>query len=424
MFRISFSFRLKWILISLLAAGLVASNSLPTVAAAPGPSGKGTVKSGAVQKSPKPTTKATGTVKKNSKSVPQRKAAKTQVNTGALKITADAAVLIDAGSGQVLYEKNALKRRAPASTTKIMTAILAMEYGNVADVVTVSDKAGKVGQASLHLNPGQKLTLGNLIEGAMIKSGNDACVAIAEHVGGTEETFVRMMNAKAKVLGAHNTQFANTNGLPNSQHYSTAYDLAMIARYGTKIPRFAEITKTREADIEFIEPNSALHIRNTNKLLWMYQFADGVKTGTTNAAGKCLVSSATKNGRQLIAVVLDSPGRFTDSIKLLEYGFNNFKPVALVQAGDEVSVFPIENGSAPEVHVVAGETVEFLALPGDGEKVVKKIIWARPQVAPVTAGEQLGEVQYWLRDRQIGQAQLIATKNVQEKGFFAKLINW
>ncbi len=367
-------------------------------------------------------TKPAAGLKNSSKNAAlQRKAASTQRLQGGLGLTADAAVLIDANSGQVLFEKNAYKRRPPASTTKIMTTILAMEYGKLDDVVTISDKAARVGQATIHLDPGEKLTLENLIEGALVKSGNDACVAISEHIAGLEEIFIRMMNAKAKALGAHDTQFANTNGLPNAKHYSTAYDLALMARYGMKLPRFSEITRFKEANIEFIEPNSILKVRNTNKLLWMYEFADGVKTGTTNAAGKCLVSSATKNGRQLIAVVLDSPGRFSDSIKLLEYGFNNFQLVSLGRPGDVLAKFPLSNGEIPEVPAVLGDTVEFLALPGDREKVEQRVIWDRDQEAPVQAGEKLGEVQFWLRGKQVGQTQLYSDKNVKKKGFIYKL---
>jgi len=350
--------------------------------------------------------------------------AKAPVSSRGLNLTADAAVLIDASSGQVLYEKQADKKRAPASTTKIMTTILALEYGNPGDIVTVSEKAGKTGQATIHLDPGEKISLGNLIEGALIKSGNDACVAISEHVAGSEQTFVRMMNAKAKILGAYNTNFANTNGLPNSNHYSTAYDLALMARYGMKLPRFAEITQTKEAAIEFVEPNTALQIRNTNKLLWMYEFADGVKTGTTNAAGKCLVSSATKNGKQLVAVVLDSPGRFKDSINLLEYGFNNYQPVKLAEAGSVLTKFTVHQGQVPEVDAVIGANVEYLAHTGETEKVEQKLVWSKAQLPPIQAGEKLGEVQYWLKGRQVGQSPLYAASAVKEKSFFKRLVSF
>ncbi len=402
----------QYILPGIVAAGLIFGTAAPGV--------------GAQNSKPAQTAKHKGQAKQTrpaKKSKTTGGSVKAQNTAGGIRLTADAAVLIDAETGQLLFDKQADKKRPPASTTKIMTTILALEYGNVADIVTVSDKAGRVGQASIYLDPGERLTLGNLIEGAMIKSGNDACVAIAEHIAGSEEMFVKMMNAKAKTLGAYNTHFTNTNGLPNSNHFSTAYDLALMARYGMRLPRFAEITRTKEAEIEFVEPQSALPVRNTNKLLWMYEFADGVKTGTTNAAGKCLVSSATKNGRQLIAVVLNSPGRFTDSMKLLEYGFNHFQPVKLGAAGDEAAKFPVLDGAATEVPAIMGEAVEFLAAPGDLEKVERKVVWSRPHTAPVRAGESLGEIQFWLKGKMLGQAPLYSGHAIKRKGLFNRFVS-
>ncbi len=342
---------------------------------------------------------------------------------GSINISADAAVLIDAASGQVLFDRQAHKHRQPASTTKIMTAILALEYGDLDQIVTVSDKAAKVGQATIHLKPGEKISLRDLIEGALIKSGNDACVAIAENIAGDEMSFVNMMNTKARVLGAYDTNFENTNGLPNSKHYSSAYDLALMARYGMQLPLFADITRTKEAEIESIEPKSTLPVRNTNKLLWIYEFADGVKTGTTNAAGKCLVASATKNGRQLIAAVLDAPGRFQDCVKLLEYGFNNFEPIKLAEAGDEAAKFIVYEANVKEVPVVYGNAIEFLLKPGESSQVERQIIWSKPQIAPIWAGEQLGEVQYRLKGQLVAQSPVYATIAAKHKNFIKRLIS-
>jgi serine-type D-Ala-D-Ala carboxypeptidase (penicillin-binding protein 5/6) len=346
-----------------------------------------------------------------------------QSTSGGPSISADSAVLIDAGSGQIIFAKQPHKHRAPASTTKIMTTILALEYGDLEKVITVSDKAGSVGQATLHLDPGEKISLGNLVEGALIKSGNDACVAIAENIAGDEATFVSMMNRKARALGAFDTNFENTNGLPNSKHYSSAYDLALMARYGMTLPRFADTIRKKEAAIKSIDPKSTLPIRNTNKLLWMYEFADGVKTGTTNAAGKCLVSSATKNGRQLIAVVLDAPGRFEDSIRLLEYGFNNFESIKLAEAGDEAAKFQVYEADINEIPVVYGNAIEYLGKKAESVNVERKLVWSKPQIAPIEAGEQLGEVQYWLKGQLIAQAPLYATKTAKSKNIFKRLIS-
>lgn len=236
-------------------------------------------------------------------------------------VSAASAVLMDAATGEILYGKQTDARRPPASTTKIMTAILGLELGRPDEIVTVSRKAAAVGEATLHLDPGEKIILYELITGALVRSGNDACVAIAEQISGSEEQFVQLMNKKALLLGAQNTNFVNTNGLPNKDHYSTAGDLALMARYGLQIPQFSSITRQKETDIHFLEPDVFMDLRNTNKLLWNYPYADGVKTGTTTAAGKCLVASASKEGRQLLVVVLNAPDRFGDAKKLLEWGF-------------------------------------------------------------------------------------------------------
>ncbi len=236
-------------------------------------------------------------------------------------VTADAAVLMDACTGQILYDKNAGLRMPPASTTKIMTALLALEGGELGQVVTVSPEAASVGEASLELRAGEKLTLEELLYGAMLRSGNDACVAIAEHIAGTESNFVLLMNQKAKMIGANDTGFKNTNGLPAAGHYSTARDLAVITCYALKNPTFQKIVSTRG---KLIGRQGERYLNNTNRLLWSYAWANGVKTGTTNEAGHCLVASARRGDTQLISVVLHSDDRWADSIKLLDYGFDSF----------------------------------------------------------------------------------------------------
>jgi D-alanyl-D-alanine carboxypeptidase (penicillin-binding protein 5/6) len=244
------------------------------------------------------------------------------VNSVSPQISATSAVVLDAETGKVIYAKNAYQLRAPASTTKILTSILAIECGNLDDPVTVSSYAASVGEASLHLQPFDCLTLNELVHGALIKSGNDACVAIAEHLSPSEEEFVGLMNLKARLLGAYNTTFYNTNGLPHLKHLTTAYDLAVIARYALQNPVFSKIVQTKYYTMKWQEPHKSFFITNTNKLLWSYPLATGVKTGTTNRAGKCLVASAKDYNQEIIAVVLNSPDRFGEAKKLLEYGFS------------------------------------------------------------------------------------------------------
>jgi D-alanyl-D-alanine carboxypeptidase (penicillin-binding protein 5/6) len=238
-------------------------------------------------------------------------------------IQASAAVLIDAKTGIILYSKNHDTLRPPASTTKILTTILAIECGNLDEVVVISENAAATGEASLHLRLGEHITLKNLVYGALLKSGNDACVAIAEAIAPSEEEFIGMMNLKAQTLGAYNTRFFNTNGLPQSGHTTTAYDLALMTRYALENELFSNIVNTKEYTMKWEDSSRSMYLKNINKLLWIYANATGVKTGTTDKAGKCLVASARKEQKEIIAVLLNSPDRFGEARRLLEYGFNN-----------------------------------------------------------------------------------------------------
>lgn len=341
------------------------------------------------------------------------------IPTSSLAITADAAVLMDGATGDILYDKNAHKQRPPASTTKILTAILGLELGKPDELVVVSEKAAAVGESTIHLDPGEKILLYELVTGAMVKSGNDACVAIAEQIAGTEEDFVRLMNQKAFLLGAKNTHFENTNGLPNKNHVSTAYDLALMARYGLQIPAFTSITRLKETEIHFIEPDFFMNLRNTNKLLWNYPYTDGVKTGTTTAAGKCLVAGATKDGRQLIAVVLHAPDRFGDAQKLLEWGFNETETLNCVQAGETIE-FPAEN-SEP-IKAFAQNPIQISILKTDKEKLEKKIVWTREPGLPIKAGDSLGAYEVWLNGEKLGSTPLYAESSVKQKGRLSNLL--
>lgn len=341
------------------------------------------------------------------------------IPANSLSITADAAVLMDAVTGDILYDKNAHKQRPPASTTKILTAILGLELGRPDELVVVSEKAAAVGESTIHLDPGEKILLYELVTGAMVKSGNDACVAIGEQIAGSEENFIRLMNQKAFLLGAKNTNFENTNGLPNKNHYSTAYDLALMARYGLQIPAFASITRLKETEIHFIEPDFFMNLRNTNKLLWNYPYADGVKTGTTNAAGKCLVAAATKEGRQLIAVVLHAPNRFGDAQRLLEWGFSETETIYVAQAGDTID-FPSE--STEPVKAFVQSPLQVSILKEDKEKIEKKFVWTRDSSLPIQAGEELGVYEVWLNGEKLNSTPLYAESQVKLKGRFTNLL--
>ena len=240
------------------------------------------------------------------------------------EITAEAAVMIDLDTGEVLYGKNEFQERPVASLTKVMTGYLLVKQHKkescFADVVTISKTAADTGESSLNLKEEDQLTVENLLYGALLKSANDACVALAEHVSGSEHTFVENMNLQACLLGCANTHFENTNGLPGENHYSSAYDLALITRAAMQEVIFAKIVQTQQHTVTW-QDGRQLVVHNTNRLLREYPGAIGVKTGTTNAAGQCLIAVAEKAGKSFVVVVLKSKNRFYDATVLLDYGF-------------------------------------------------------------------------------------------------------
>jgi D-alanyl-D-alanine carboxypeptidase (penicillin-binding protein 5/6) len=335
------------------------------------------------------------------------------------RLTAEAAVLIEGSSGQVIFEKNAYQARPPASTTKIMATLIALERANLNDLVTIGPRAPRAGGSTIGLRSGQVYPLGELLEGALIPSGNDACVAIGEYIGENESHFVQLMNQKAISLGARNTYFRNTNGMPVKGHYSTAYDLALIARYALRNSEFARIVSSQYATVSPVEDSSSvqkggLSIKNTNALLWSYPGADGVKTGTTQAAGKCLVASATRDGRQLIAVVLKSHDRFGDSARLLDYGFQNFVRVGVINPGEIVAIVPIEKGNPSTVEAVAQAQLE-LTVPNQQAGQIETVINVDEHLrAPLQAGTKVGEVILTCEGKELQKVPLITSQTVMK----------
>lgn len=234
-------------------------------------------------------------------------------------------VIYDRKSGRVIWEKNSNKRVAMASTTKIMTCIIVLENANLNDEVIVSSKAGGTGGSRLGLKKGDKITVNDLLYGLMLRSGNDSAVALAEHVGGDKEGFAKLMNSKAKELGLKDTHFVTPHGLDDPEHYTTGYELAKIADYALKNDKFAKIVNTKECTINI--NGYAKAINNTNELLGYLQGVNGVKTGFTNNAGRCLVTSVNRNNFEIITVILGADTkkiRTADSIKLIEYTYKNY----------------------------------------------------------------------------------------------------
>ena len=337
------------------------------------------------------------------------------------KLTARSAIVMDTVTGQILYERDIDTRRYPASTTKMMTLIVALEHGKLDDIVTVSKNAEGVEGSTLWLVQGDKIPLGELLTGMMMHSGNDATVAVAEHIAGSVPAFVRMMNDKAEELGANSTHFMNPNGLPDEKHYTTAYDLAKIAAYGYSLPHFEEIVGKQEALYDWVK-DPAKKLRNENQMLWLYRGANGVKTGYTDAAGRCLVSAARRDGMQLVAVVLDSYYMWNDSIALLDYGFQNAHPKTLVKKGEVVAKIDVADGSHDELELVAAESLVAVEKTGETAKVERKVEVPREVAAPIKKGDVIGKVVCYYDGKAQGSIYLLAAQDVEYYSFWDNLL--
>lgn len=340
------------------------------------------------------------------------------------RISADSVMLMDAESGQILHEKNGFARKEPASLTKIITAILALEYGHPDEVVTVSKRAASisVGQ-ELRLAAGERITLGNLVKAALMYSANDSTVAIAEHIAGSEERFVELMNTKVLVLGALHTRFANTNGYHHPNHYSTAYDLAIITRYAIINQDFARIIKTPRDIIQWADGDKKVEINNTNRLVRDngYEGILGVKTGSTTRAGNCLIAAARRDGRTVIAVVLHSRNRYKDAVKLLDYGFYNMMPVELCQRHESFGKIPVAGGIMKEVEAITGDGVTVYLSEEDRGRVIKKVLPEKTLNAPVRAGQKVGVVVFELGGKELARVGLIAAHEVKKPGIINRI---
>ena len=304
-------------------------------------------------------------------------------------VKAQSAILVDALNGQVLYEKNAHTRRPMASTTKIMTAVLVLENRGLDTDVVVSKKACEADNSSLHLKVGERLAVRDLLCGILIRSANDACVAAGETVAGTNVRFVRMMNERAKELGASDTHFVNAHGLHDPSHYSSAFDLALITRKAIAFAAFNEIVATRRAVIKRSKNKEDVVLYSQSKFLKRYPGADGVKSGYTKQAGRCYVGSATRDGWRLISVVLHSPNAADDTTALMDYGFNNFRPEQIAATNRWVTSARVRGGTAKTVSVVAGTQAHAVLRKWKREKV-RADARVRRLSAPLRRGQRVG----------------------------------
>lgn len=326
-------------------------------------------------------------------------------------INALAAVVVEESTGRILYSRNAMDKRSIASTTKIMTALVALENANVEDEVTVSKRAVSIGGSVVGLREGQKYTLRELLYALLMISGNDAAIAIAEHVGGSVENFAVMMNERAKSLGAVNSRFVTPHGLDRENQYSTAYDVALITIEALKHPLFREIVSTSKSYI----PGHSLY--NTNELLGSCPGVDGVKTGYTGKAGRCLVTTAKRNGMRLISVVLGSPtrgARAEASRRLLDYCFGNYKMYRLMSEGDIFARIPVYRGISGYVALRAEKDIVLPLSKSEAESLSVSEHVPDMLKAPVYAGSVTGYVEYVLDGKVIAQNMLMVEKDIRK----------
>ncbi len=336
-------------------------------------------------------------------------------------ISSKAAIVIEASTGKVLFAYRAEERNFPASTTKMMTLLTALENGNVNDIVTTSQNAANVEGSSLWLSPGEKLKLIELLYGIMLISGNDATVAVAEHISGSVDAFARLMTQKAHAIGAVNTNFTNSSGLPDPNHYTTAHDLAIIAAHGFRNPLFAQIVSTKHMVIPWAGKDFGRDLYNENKMLWNYDGANGVKTGYTEAAGPCLVSSAKRGNVQLIAVVLDSNRMWLDSKALLDYGYSKIETLPVYKRGEIVKTVRVKDGETEYLPLAVAEDVVFPVSLDDRENFETVIETMVKNSAPIVAGQKVGSIKLLYKGKAYGSVDLIATQSVERKSLFGKL---
>ena len=328
-------------------------------------------------------------------------------------------IVMDVDSGRVLEGFNPHKRMFPASTTKTMMALTALSYGRLDDLVTIGPNPPKTGEQSAYLMQGERFTVRDLLRAALIKSANDSCVAVAEGVSGTVPAFVKLMNAKAKEIGARDSHWMNPHGLHDPQHYTTPYDLALIARAAMRYPFFNATIKTRVTRIHGnwkIGANRVLE--NKNRLLWEWSQCDGVKTGYTRQAGRCLIASATQNVRdsdgkvrpwRLIAVVMKSPDSWGESASLLINAFAHFRPVSVVKSGQTFAPVDVKGGAA-QVQPIASRAVEVPLKAGEN-RPSQTTHFLKLQ-APVRRGQRVGELELREGSRTIAHVPLVARDDV------------
>ena len=353
----------------------------------------------------------------------------TQVNAAEIppapSLAVKAYVLKDFNSGTVIVQQQATSKVEPASLTKLMTAYLtfkALKNGHLSltQTLPISTKAWKAEGSKMFVEPNKPVTVDELLHGMIIQSGNDASIALAEGIASTEEAFADMMNKQAAALGMQNTHFMNATGLPDPQHYTTSYDLSLLATalitdFPDQYKRFYSIKEYTYNKIT--QPNR-------NRLLWLDPYVDGMKTGHTETAGYCLISSAKRGDTRLISVVLGAPtdnARATESQKLLNYGFQFFESHLVYKAGGVVSTIKVWKGTDSQLSATVANDLYIVLPKGEYANVKAAVTTRQPLIAPISQGQEIGSIKFTLNDKVVDERKLIAPKAIQAAGIFGRM---
>ena len=346
-----------------------------------------------------------------------------------LSVSSKSAILMDIGSGQILYEKNAHDKLPPASVTKVMTMLLiceALDSGKITlnDSVQISENAASMGGSQIFLEPGEVQKVDTLLKGIAVASANDGCVAMAEYIAGSIERFVDMMNAKAKELNMKDTNFVNTNGLPVDNHYTSAHDIALMSRELLKHDVIHKYLTTWMDQVVVGKKQATVGLANTNKLIKHYQGATGVKTGFTQQAKYCLSASAKRGDTHLVAVTLGgetSPDRFKDATSLLNFGFANYESVKLCSKDDKIGTINLDKADEQKINLVAKDDLSVLVKKGGNKDFTRKVKLNKNPILPIKKGTSLGYIEVYQGKTLVGKVDLVNTKDIQKASYLQML---
>ena len=341
------------------------------------------------------------------------------LGVGAIETSARSAILMDMDSNRILYEKNINEKRSVASISKIMTAVIAIESGKLDDKVVIGEEINNSYGSGIYIKVGEEMTLRDLVYGLMLRSGNDAALAIAKYVGGTIEDFVKMMNKKAKDIGMNNTEFHNPSGLDQEEgNYSTAYDMAILTSYAMKLEDYKTITSTKKYTLT--TNKNVYSWINKNKLLSIYKYTTGGKTGFTEIAKRTLVSTATKNNTNLVVVTLNDGNDWQDHQNLFEYGFSNYTNLKILEKGN-ITIY--DDDYYDEYRLYVKNDFYYLLSNSEEDNLIFK--YKLNKIRSITNGDMVGVLNIYLGDKKIHEEKIyVDIINNKERSFFEKIKEW